>query len=187
MRNLESLVLKRLHDYKYARETHEIVKYNPEYYDFNGKYTNHEWSNFSDIGRVFNHKRFTLKQYLDVEDKYIHVAQDIIKASNITFLTVAYIERDELVSTENISEEMADIIHHIHVGKRLNIYQCSLLLRAILRGAVWCVLVNESKQFQISVGYDYYMHVHSCMPHELMFEIVHRHGLFSDPRSNLKQ
>lgn len=126
MNNLESRVLKRLNALKYARETHEIVKYAPEYYDSKGTYTRDEWSDFSDIGRIFNHKRLTLKQYLAVEDRYIHTAEEIVKASCIKFLTVAYIERRESAMTEGISGEMADIIRDIHLGKRLNISQSSL-------------------------------------------------------------
>lgn len=183
MNNLESRVLKRLNDLKYARETHEIVKYAPEYYDSKGIYTRDEWSDFSDIGRIFNHKRLTLKQYLAVEDRYIHTVEEIVKASCIKFLTVAYIERQESAMTEGISGEMADIIRDIHLGKRLNISQSSLLLRAILRGAVWCVLVNESKQFQISTGYDFYMHIHSRLSREILLEIVQSHGLYLDPRA----
>ena len=187
MNKLESLALKRLNSYQYARETHEIVKYSPEHYDSNGHYKKDEWSNFSDIGRVFNHKRFTFEQYLIVEDQYIHVVEDIIKASCITFLTVAYIERGERVFLENISKEMEEIARDVRVGKRLNICQSSLLLRAVLRGAVWCILVNESKQFQISIGYDFYMNIHSSLPRGSMLEIVQSHGLYLDPRSYLSQ
>ena len=51
---------------------HEIVKYPPQNY-INGIYEKDEWTDYSDIGKVFDDKLFTLEEYLSVEKKYINV------------------------------------------------------------------------------------------------------------------
>ena len=45
---------------------HEIVKYCPENYDENGAYKANEWTSFSDIGKSYDGKVFTLENYLRV-------------------------------------------------------------------------------------------------------------------------
>ena len=44
---------------------HEIVKYPPQNY-INGIYEKDEWTDYSDIGKVFDDKLFTLEEYLSV-------------------------------------------------------------------------------------------------------------------------
>ena len=54
----------------------EIVKYAPENYDERGIYRKNEWLMVSDIGKVYDGKRFTREEYLETEDKY---AQAVIR------------------------------------------------------------------------------------------------------------
>lgn len=184
MTKLESRALNRIHSLKYAKQTHEIARYAPDDYDSKGRYKKNEWLNYWDIGRIFNHKRFTLKQYLLTEDNFIHAAEDIIKQSHISFLTVAYLEIGKPVSFDkNLSIEMVNLLKSLHVGKRLNVHQSVLLMRIILRGMAWGILVNESKKFQVSFGYDYYMNIHTNIPYAEILDIVHRNNLYIDPRN----
>lgn len=55
----------------------EIVKYSPWNY-VNGCYIKDEWTDYSDIGKVFDDKLFTLEEYLLVEQKYVNVILTIL-------------------------------------------------------------------------------------------------------------
>ena len=64
--------------YKYR-----ISKYNPKFRNSTGKYTNDEWTSISDIGKTYNNKKFTKKEYIITEDKYISAIMLILYKMNI--------------------------------------------------------------------------------------------------------
>lgn len=49
---------------------HEIVKYPPSGYNKDGIYMYDDWTSISDIGKSFNGKIFSAKDYLKVENQY---------------------------------------------------------------------------------------------------------------------
>ena len=50
---------------------YRITKYNPKYRQLDGKYLNNEWTSYSDIGKKYNGKLFTMQNYIEVENSYV--------------------------------------------------------------------------------------------------------------------
>ena len=69
----------------------EIVKYAPENYDERGIYRKNEWLMSSDIGKIYDGKRFTRKEYLETEDKYVQAVIRGMELTGCSFLTVEYL------------------------------------------------------------------------------------------------
>ena len=67
-----------------------IVKYAPENYDERGIYRKDEWVALSDIGNVYDGKRFTREEYLETEDKYVQAVIKGMELAGCSFLTVEY-------------------------------------------------------------------------------------------------
>ena len=49
----KEIISRRLNNLEFLKESHEIVKYAPQYYDENGAYQKDEWTCFSDIGKEY--------------------------------------------------------------------------------------------------------------------------------------
>ena len=79
----KEIISRRLNNLEFLKESHEIVKYAPQYYDENGVYQKDEWTCFSDIGKEFEGKIITMEDYLDVEDRFISVTRAILEAKKI--------------------------------------------------------------------------------------------------------
>ncbi len=69
--------------YKYR-----ISKYNPKFRSFTGKYINDEWTSISDIGKIYNNKEFTKKEYIITENKYISAIMLILYKMNIVEMQI---------------------------------------------------------------------------------------------------
>lgn len=52
--------------YKYR-----ISKYNPQYRNEEGCYTKNEWTSYSDIGTIYEGRKFTKEEYLYVEKNIV--------------------------------------------------------------------------------------------------------------------
>ncbi len=81
---------------------HEIVKYSPQKYDSNGVYTANEWTSRCDVGKKFDGKLFTLKEYLNVEQRYVSVILSIMKTTSSKYMTIQYLEADKEYITNRI-------------------------------------------------------------------------------------
>jgi hypothetical protein len=58
---------------------------------------------------------------------------------------------------------------------RIPVERVESVLKDMLRGNVYCVLVNLSHKVMIGMGYDYYMHVLCPIQYEVLQEIVTSH------------
>ena len=65
----------------------EIVKYPPWNY-VNGCYTKDEWTDYSCVGLIFDNEKFTLEEYLLVEQRYVNVILNILEELGCPFLRV---------------------------------------------------------------------------------------------------
>ena len=71
---------------------HEIVKYAPSGYNKDGIYTSDDWTSISDIGKSFNGKILSVKDYLKVEEQYVNTVLMIMSALDCECLAIEYIE-----------------------------------------------------------------------------------------------
>ena len=83
--------LEKEYDYSWRWIADEIVKYAPENYDEKGIYRKNEWLMVSDIGKVYDGKRFTREEYLETEDKYAQAVIRGMELAGCSFLTVEYL------------------------------------------------------------------------------------------------
>ena len=170
MMKQKEIISRRLNNLEFLKESHEIVKYAPQYYDENGVYQKDEWTCFSDVGKEFEGKIITMEDYLDVEDRFISVTRAILEAAGCTFVTLGYVEP---MRKKGLKE-----------GMRVRIQMIDHYIRLVLRGEAWIVFINSRKGVQFDFSEDVlYMHLNCHIPEEPLREIVENRGLYLDPRA----
>ena len=66
-----------------------VTKYNPAFGTENGHYTLiEEWTCPSEIGKSFNGGKFTLREYLQVEDAYVNTVLKFLEESGLATLRI---------------------------------------------------------------------------------------------------
>ena len=169
---------------------HEIVKYSPQKYDSNGVYTANEWTSRCDVGKKFDGKLFTLKEYLRVEQRYVSVILSIMKTTSSKYMTIQYLEADKEYITNriesskfyNIDSELLKSMPLLEKNRRIYIKKITDIIRLSLREYIYVVLCNKNHKLQIEFGYDYYLKISCSLNCETLKNIVHREGLYLDPR-----
>lgn len=66
-----------------------------------------DWTSISDIGKSFNGKIFSSKDYLKVENQYINTVLMIMSELDCKYLTIAYIEvnQNEMINDIEMYEK----------------------------------------------------------------------------------
>lgn len=177
-------------EYEDALDEHEIVKYNPLFYNVDGAYCRDEWTSVSDIGENFDGKVLTAEEYLMVESCYIDAACDIIQISDLDKLVIEYIEKDEKwieqrmksskIPTQDLS--LLPIIKKLNQGYELDISEFRDAARLCLREYVYIVFCDTNHSLKINFGYDYYMYIKCLLNEKILQSIVVRYNLFLNPR-----
>ena len=121
---------------------YRISKYDPEK-RLNGAYKINEWTEYSDIGRIFFDGELTEDRYVSVEKNYINCVLSVLQYLHINKLIVKELEKYDAVLWEN--------------GQQLNEKDFAIILEDCLRNRCWCKL-NYGKTV-IDFGYDYYIHI----------------------------
>lgn len=137
----------------------EVHKYKPEGYNKKGHYQLNEWTCYSDIGKEFNKKIFTLEEYLKVENQYIdaiHLFLNEVKSKNVRIKglkknsTAAEFKKyDDL--------DLFDYYNSVKESMILELDKIDDLAKLVLRNYLWCELISTDKEAKIVFGYDYYM------------------------------
>ena len=177
----------------------EVVKYSAEYYNDDGVYTRDEWTDASDIGKMFDGKVLSWDEYLRYEDRYANVAKEIMEKSGCKMMTFLTFNSDSFIlkcvqwGLENMNEEiketserMVDLLFpDLKNCSRISIEKALCVLRLSLRNIMPdAFIINLKHDVQIDVGWDYYMHVHCPLAEHIKEAIVYRHGLFLNPRGD---
>ena len=141
---------------------YKISKYNPTLFE-NGSYTLDEWTEYSDVGKIFSNQKLTYEEYCSVELNYINFIKDItdsIKADKF------FIKSLEVY--ENVSWSDKQVISGV---------QLEALVRDCLRNKCWCKIYNNSLCF--CFGYDFYLHL--CIETDEWFinNTVEKNSLFA--------
>ena len=135
----------------------EIVKYAPENYDERGIYRKDEWVALSDIGNVYDGKRFTREEYLETEDKYVRAVIRGMELAGCSFLMIKYLsiyrdKRDmKRFTPKNTlyeqNKDLYDMFLNIKEDMRIHISQIEKAVRLNLREFMNCDLTNKKKRF----------------------------------------
>ena len=151
---------------------HEIVKYNPRYYN-DGCYTSEEWTDIDDDGEVYSGKVFTLSEYLEVEQRYINTIVDIMKIVGSKYLTAHYanlyysdkdlLDSDflsEVFSNSDFYDEDISLLHYFKTfdkKKRITIKMIDPIARLCMREYMFVTLVDRKHRLKFEFGYDLYL------------------------------
>ena len=169
-----------------------IVKYAPENYDERGIYRKDEWVALSDIGNVYDGKRFTREEYLETEDKYVQAVIRGMELAGCSFLTVEYLSihrnkrKMKRFTPKDIlyeqNKDLYDMFLNIKEDMRIHISQIEKAVRLNLRGFMNCDLTNKKKDFYVRFGFDYYMTFNSNIDKCILKKEIEKIGLYFNPR-----
>ena len=138
-----------------------ISKYNPIHRE-NGIYKKHEWTSFSDIGKICDHHMLSETEYLTVEKQYTDTIYEIAKFLSVETLTINYLENYQHTTWEPF--------------QKLTLLEAVYFMQDCLRDLCWGQLVSDN--FVWEVGYDFYMHIGCNLTFEKLATVVNTHKLF---------
>ena len=139
-------------------KSYRITKYDPLMRKANGRFPIDTWTSASDIGKVYEGARFTLADYLKIEDGYVLCVNKILSFVNDVSLVISEFEDYRDKSPANYHKVFNDELYGL-TFKKNNIILGDLdaLIRLSLREEVWCKL--ECPEAFIHFGYDFYCYV----------------------------
>ncbi|CAM4236451.1 MAG: hypothetical protein E7L01_27250 [Paenibacillus macerans] len=155
-----------------------ITKYDPAYRDYEGNFKKEEWTSFSDIGRVFGGKQFTITEYLSIESKYISAVTILMDYMNVSSLEISNLEKfeDSIVQNQYVTRNMVEMFTTIKDGDKFNVTNIPDLCKLILREHSWGKL-STSSMF-VHFGYDFYMYIGLQKECRLGLNEIRESGLF---------
>ncbi|MBP7822146.1 MAG: hypothetical protein KA010_04435 [Saprospiraceae bacterium] len=164
---------------------YRITKYNPIFRNEKGHYLKDEWTDVSDVGKIFDGKQLTENDYLVIEKAYI--------ASVFTMLAISNLDHLRIVGLwpENISERLSlekdrwyfesgfesIVLIEDHL---VLLSELELVLKLIFRGTISCRL-EVYNQFYVHFGYDYYMYIGGKEISDIALAEISSSGLFIEP------
>ncbi len=130
---------------------------------YNNKVDKHnEWTDYSDIGKVFDGKKLTMDEYLSVEQNYIGFVIDALRINNVSNLILTELEvYEEIKWTDN---------------QRVNVSDISEVIKDVLRNKCWCKLKTDN--FCLCFGFDFYMRIKSNIDYGYLVKMCDKYGLF---------
>jgi len=161
-----------------------IIKYNPIYRNDSGAFTKDEWIGYSDIGKTFNGKVLTKKEYEIIEGLYIKavfIAMDYfgskkLKISHIYKLS--NIKKAKLFGDLELFKELKEF----NIGDLISDKEkIRLLLKLKLRdylGELELVIDSKSRS-EILFGFDYYMYLNTNKDVTSLLKQISSTGLFA--------
>jgi len=161
-----------------------ISKYDPGLRDAQGHFQGDEWTFFAQIGRSFNGKPLTYKDYVAVESAYVHtimrflsdVGLDSLRISGLTAPSTTFIARRELQDILLRPEDLCD-------DSVIELDQLADVIRLNLRELTWCRL-QEAGRFYLHFGWDYYVYIGSTSPSLVAIRRAEQDGLHVEAKAS---
>lgn len=156
---------------------YRMTKYDPKYRNSEGNYAKDEWTAISDVGKVYNNKKFTLSDYLLIEEKYCEAVKSMMGEVSVDTLKIEELEKNYYTSSnEKNSDELKKMYDLLEEGKTIKNCDVALVVKLNLREIIWAKLV--SKNFEVHFGYDYYMFICSSNASNKSIAQITENGLF---------
>lgn len=154
-----------------------VTKYDPRFRNSRGQFQKEDWTAISDVGKSFDNQILTLENYLRVESQYVRAAKLFLAHYGCRAVVVRDLE-EGIDPSDMVHELLGLKLPQINEGDRCAADQSELLIKACLRGLLWCNLVGEDGAVSIHFGHDYYMYFcPAAMSPELSAQIEES-GLF---------
>ena len=183
-------------DVDFSIPVFEIARYEPWKYDSNGRYIPFDWSEYLDIGSIFEGKAFTKAEYLIYENRMVEAVSEILMCCNIKKLKVLYLERSDTCkirsAIRHICKDLGIKVHpktirHIislHQGSFVSIIHIPLIMRLLLRDVFYCELFAPKEKVYFYTPGNYYVWIRANMAIEEVRNICDKFHIFVNPREN---
>lgn len=149
---------------------YRITKYNPIYRNEKGFYLRDEWTDYSDIGKLFDGKALDKTEYFKVENSYINVIKILMNLCNVKVLKIKNLE----IKDYNINKEIK-----IKNNIKLLANQIQKFAQYCLRNRIWCKFELKGSMY-VHFGYDYYMFIGCNISYDKVSEICRQNDLFCE-------
>lgn len=160
--------------------SYRITKYNPRFRNSLGWYEKNDWTSIADIGKHFDEKELTFKDYKKIEDAYVQAILLFMDFLKLDFLKIASLEKHRKRPYPDMyrSKTMLELFKKITLSQELTKAEIADAARLILRETLWGKLESKDKMF-VHFGCDYYMYIGSSqeLPDSIKNEIE-KSGLF---------
>ena len=151
-----------------------ITKYDPKNRD-NGIYLKDEWTDYSDIGKIFDGKILKEDEYLKTEGAYINAVLLFMECLNVNELKIVSLEymgkRPQCVEVDKITIANNALYHRDIIV---------FIIQSILRNKLWCKLELDHTMY-VHFGWDYYMYIGSAKACPSAIKKIEEIGLFVEP------
>ena len=129
------------------------------------KFHANDWTDYSDIGLIFNDKILTMETYMHTENKYIDAINQILFKLKIDSLYIKdYTEN-------NLKDKRKD-------GILLGIDESNKIMREILRNQITHCVFYYPHKFRLTFGFDYYMYISCNIKSEPLARLLKQYDLY---------
>jgi hypothetical protein len=156
-----------------------VTKYDPKNRDDTGVYRWSDWTDVSDIGRLFNGTRLTGESYLDTESRYVCACLHFLAESSLAEVTIKHASPPQAglaLDKYGLNDILAEG-RLLQAGDRISGDELDRALRLTLR-SLQGFQFEDPDRFFIHIGYDYYMYIGSFHPCPRSIEFTRNLGLF---------
>lgn len=141
---------------------YRITKYDPKKRNSQGYYQPDEWISIHDIGTIYEGEKFTLDEYLKVEDAYVEAIMIFINFLGLNTVTLIDYEKHKLFLPNLLTPELFNAYETSKPGEEVSKEKIPYLARLALREDIYCVFKNDD--IFIRFDFDYYMFIGSSKP-----------------------
>lgn len=123
------------------------------------------WTAISDIGRVYQDKIFTYKEYKKTEQSYINFFVDLFKYVHAHKVKIVqFSDKDKYIpvrATYDRNGKLREWYDKVENNMSLSLEDLRYVVPLILRENIYGVLYHKRSKTYIHFGYDYYVYVNS--------------------------
>lgn len=131
----------------------------------NNKIAKDDWTDYSDVGLIFNNEVLTLQDYEIVEDNYIEAIKQVLERLKIEKLYIKdYTEN-------NIKQKEKN-------GTIITVNECIHLVKKILRNQLTYCVFYFPKKFRLSFDFDFYIYISCNIKPNSMRKILEQYHLY---------
>jgi hypothetical protein len=162
-----------------------ITKYNPVHRDNIGGYMKEEWTSISDIGNIYNNKKFTFDEYSKFENLYVDAVFLILNFFKSKKFKVTHILKFQKKNQFNNYESLKlyptyQKLHKDMVIKEKNDVAEIVRLRLREHIAELELTIDVKSKTEILFGFDYYMYLKTNKDVAMLLSQIRNLGLFTE-------
>lgn len=127
------------------------------------------WTEFDEVGTVFDGRELTLQDYLEVEDRYVRVVRAVMDSLGSQRVVLRHVFVAELPP-----EELGELYN----GRVVDRQEVEILLRNLLRGADYNAQFDLGDGVHVHVSWDFYLSMSGPRDLSAFIEVAGECGLY---------